>query len=184
RVKQNVAIGPRHLKREHDPSDLQGHAEFLCQRLGKLKLKAGPVSALAREWQRVRVGANYKPAALLDRIERASAGWRCRGESERQHSHDVGDWIASELADRQGSVSGLEAADIDKQRIHVGLGQPCAEGRHLSRRAGRDAAEDEVVVMLRAHQLRTTSRLAPAVLMAPAAAIADEEGPATRDLRR
>jgi len=62
--------------------------------------------------------------------------------------------------------------------------QPLAERRHLSRRAGRDAAEDEVVVALRAHQLRTTSRLAPSALMAPAAAIADEQRLAACDLRR
>src|SRR5580704_5516302 len=78
----------------------------------------------------------------------------------------------------------FEAADINEQGLHVFRGQAFAERRHLSRRAGRDAAEDEVVVALRAHQLRTTARLASAALMATAAAIADEQGLSACDLRR
>src|ERR1700733_10851018 len=78
----------------------------------------------------------------------------------------------------------FQAADINEQGLHVFRGQPFAECRHLSRRAGRDAAKDEVVVALRAHQLRTTARLASAALMTPAAAIADEQGLSACDLRR
>ena len=43
--------------------------------------------------------------------------------------------------------------------------------------------EDEIVVALRAHQLRALPGLAAAALMAPAAAIADEQRLAMRDLR-
>ena len=82
-----------------------------------------------------------------------------------------------------GVVSGLRLRIYGQQRLDVRPAQRFTERRHLPCRAGGDAHEDEIVVALGTHQLRALPGLAAAALVAPAAAIADEQRFAMRDLR-
>src|SRR5208282_2735132 len=90
------------------PSHLQSHAELLCQRLAELELEASLIAVLARERQRVRIGANHQPAPLFDRIERTRGGGGCHGNGDERHRRKHADektWLA--FADHHGLLSGL-----------------------------------------------------------------------------